>query len=334
MTECSTSTNNYLELLKTRPMIGAPLAGVSTPAFRRIVRLFFDGLLFTEMVSVEGLIRKGSGTMVFLRTNENDMPLGVQLFGSKSESYGDAVKVVLETMAPAVIDINMGCPVKKVIKTWSGAAMMKDEENIAKVVRAAKSACGSVPLSIKIRLGWDANSVNYNEVIKIAYEEGADAVTLHGRTKAEMFGGQVHYDLIADAKSRAKLPVIGNGDIVCCETHKRMLETGVDGVMIGRGMMKQPWIFQAINDGKATDGYLTLPRLKDVITRIIELEQENARGSRYIDASKKYIVWMLKGLPGAAALRSSVYECTDRAQLDDLLERFFLSISDTQTDRS
>lgn len=334
MTEHSTSTNSYLEMLKNSPMFGAPLAGVSTPSFRKVVRLFFNGLIFTEMVSVEGLIRKGSGTMVFLRTNDSDDPLGVQLFGSKHESYPDAVKVVLDTITPAVIDINMGCPVKKVIKTNSGAAMLRDEANIAKVVRAAKSACGNVPLSIKIRLGWDADSINYNEIIKIAYEEGASAVTLHGRTKAEGFGGQVHYDMIADAKSRAKLPIIGNGDIIDMETYNNMLNTGIDGVMIGRGMMKQPWIFKALADCKDPDGYLDTRNLKDLIFTIMDYEMQNARGSRYLDVSKKYIVWLMKGLPGAASLRNSVYECGDRQKLDDMLENYFSSIKDIPTDQS
>lgn len=334
MTEHSTLTSNYLEMLKNQPMFGAPLAGVSTPSFRKVVRLFSGGLLFTEMVSVEGLIRKGSGTMVFLRTNDCDMPLGVQLFGSRHENYADAVKVVLDTITPAVIDINMGCPVKKVIKTGSGAAMLRDEENIAKVISAARSACGDVPLSIKIRLGWDAGTINYNEIIKIAHEEGASAVTLHGRTKAEGFGGQVHYEMIADAKSRAKLPIIGNGDIIDMETYDRMLSTGVDGVMIGRGMMKQPWIFQALADGKDPDNYLDTSRLKELIFKIMEYEMQNARGSRYLDVSKKYIVWLMKGLPGAASLRNSVYECRDRQQLDDMLENYFSSIKDIPTDQS
>jgi nifR3 family TIM-barrel protein len=334
MTEHNTSTNSYLELLKNNPMFGAPLAGVSTPSFRKVVRLFFDGLLFTEMVSVEGLIRQGSGTMVFLRTNDCDMPLGVQLFGSKHESYADAVKVVRDTITPAVIDINMGCPVKKVIKTFSGAAMLRDEANVAKVIRAAKSACGDVPLSIKIRLGWDNDSKNYHEIIKIAHEEGAAAVTLHGRTKAEGFGGVVNYDLIADAKSRAKLPIIGNGDIIDMETYNRMLATGVDGVMIGRGMMKQPWIFQALADKKDPDGYLDTSRLKGLIFTIMDYEMQNARGNRYLDASKKYIVWLMKGLPGAANLRNSVYECRNRQKLDEMLENYFSSIKDIPIDPS
>lgn len=320
--------------MKTRPMIAAPLAGVTNPAFRQMVRMFFDGLIYTEMVSVEGLRRSGSGSLIYLKTNYNDMPLGLQLFGSLADGYTEAVKVVLDNITPTVIDINMGCPVKKVLKSYSGCAMMKDEVNVGRVINAARKAAGNVPLTVKMRLGWDASTMNYNELIKIAAEEGADAVTLHGRTKAEMFGGTVHYELISDAKSRASIPIIGNGDVTDMETYNRMLDTGVDAVMIGRGMMKQPWIFEALNNGKDPDGYIRYDRMKELIFRIMELEKENMKGNKYLDVSKKYIVWMMKGLPGAASLRNSVYECRTRQQLDDMLEAFFSRLSDTHADQS
>lgn len=334
MTECRTSINNYTDILSKKGFLGAPLAGVTTPSFRQIVRLFFDGIIFTEMISVEGLRRKGSGTLFFLKTNTNDMPLGVQLFGSKSESYADAVKVVLDTFQPAVIDINMGCPVKKVLRAGSGCAMMKDEQNIAKVIKAARGACVNVPLSIKIRLGWDMNSMNYNEVIKIAHEEGADAVTLHGRTKADHFSGTVRYEYIADAVSNAKLPVIGNGDVTDLGSYAKMLDTGVSGVMVGRGMMKQPWIFEALSKGIEPDSYLSHEKVRELIFTIMELQKINARSGRWLDVSKKYIVWLMKGLPGAAQIRNGVYECRDENELNDMLSDYFSSISDIPTGRS
>ncbi|MGE4319702.1 MAG: tRNA dihydrouridine synthase [Deferribacterales bacterium] len=334
MTECSTSTNNFLNMLTKQSLYGAPLAGVTTPSFRNIVRLFFDGLIYTEMISVEGLRRNGPATMIFLKTNENDSPLGVQLFGSKPDGYTESIPVVLGKLTPAVIDINMGCPVKKVLKSGSGCAMMKDEQNIARVINAAKRAAGDIPVTIKIRLGWDMDSMNYNEIIKIAHEEGASAVTLHGRTKADHFSGTVRYEYIADAVSRAKLPIIGNGDVIDMETYDNMLKTGVNGVMIGRGMMKKPWIFEALLNETDPDTYLQADRLKELVYKIMDLEMANARGSRYLDVSKKYIVWMMKGLPGAASLRSQIYACQDRAELDDMIEDFFNSIKDIQTDQS
>lgn len=317
-------------MLKTNNLYAAPLAGVTTPSFRQIVRLFFKGVIFTEMMSVEGLRRGGKNTLVYLKTTESDAPLGVQLFGSKPEAYSEAVKVVLDHMNPVVIDINMGCPVKKVLKSHSGCAMMKDEVNAARVIRAAKAAAGDTPVTIKIRLGWDSQTMNYNEMIKIAYEEGAEAVTIHGRTKADMFGGTVRYDHIQDAKANAKLPIIGNGDVTDLETLQKMLETGVDGVMIGRGMMKQPWIFESFLNGQNPDNYIENDRLKKLIFQIMDLEKENMTGTKYLDVSKKYIVWMMKGLPGAASLRNSVYECRTRESLDIMLEDFFSRLSDIQ----
>lgn len=326
MTECSKSTNNFLDSLSKQSFYGAPLAGVTTPPFRQIVRLFFDGIIFTEMISIEGLRRNGSGTMFYLKTNANDMPLGVQVFGSNAESYTDGIRVVIDKIDPAVIDINMGCPVKKVLRAGSGCAMMKDEANIAKVVAAAKKACGDTPLTIKIRLGWDKDSMNYNEVIKIAYEEGVNAVTLHGRTKTDHFSGTVRYEYIADAVSKAKLPIIGNGDVTDMDSYGKMLATGVSGVMIGRGMMKQPWIFESLAQGKNPDGFLGTEQIRQLIFTIIELEKKNFKNNRYLDVSKKYIVWLMKGLPGAASLRNLVYECKDEERLNEMLNEFFSNI--------
>jgi nifR3 family TIM-barrel protein len=323
MTECSKSTNKILQMLDKNRLVAAPLAGVTTPPFRKILRDFFDGLIFTEMVSVEGIRRKADRTLGYLCIDKKDHPIGVQLFGSSEQAYTEAIDVVMDHINPDFVDINMGCPVKKVLKSNSGCAMMRDPENISRIIRASKKALGDIPLTIKIRLGWDRSSLNYNEIIKIAYEEGVEAVTLHGRTKTEMFSGTVDYELIADAKSNAKLPIIGNGDVVDMDTYSKMLATGVDGVMIGRGMMKQPWIFEALNNDENPSKYLDNERLHKLILNLVELEKRYKGEMFFLDAVKKYIVWFLKGMPAASALRNDLYNSPTESKMNELLEDYF-----------
>ncbi|PLX70117.1 MAG: tRNA-dihydrouridine synthase [Denitrovibrio sp.] len=323
MTECNTSTNKILKILETNKLIAAPLAGVTTPPFRKIMRRFFNGLIYTEMVSVEGIKRKMDRTLSYLSVTETDQPLGVQLFGSKPESYTEAISVLKDYLQPEFIDINMGCPVKKVLKSGSGCAMMKDPINSADILRATKKAAGDIPVTIKIRLGMNRSTLNYDEFIKFAYEEGAEAVTLHGRTRADMFSGTVDYDLIADAKSKAKLPIIGNGDVMDVPTYKKMLDTGVDGVMIGRGMMKQPWIFEALNNGQDPADYMSFDRLYELIKELVEFEKIYKGEMFFLEGVKKYIIWFLKGMPGSAALRNGLYSTATEKEMFDMLDEFF-----------
>lgn len=327
MTECSRSTNKITEILNNNKLIAAPLAGVTTPPFRKILRRFFDGLIYTEMVSVEGVRRKADRTLSYLSIKETDHPIGIQLFGSKPEAFTEAIAVLKDYVQAEFVDINMGCPVKKVLKSGSGCALMTTPENAAHIIRACKNALGDIPVTIKTRLGWDRKNLNYNEMIHIAYEEGAEAVTLHGRTKTEMFSGTVDYELIADAKARAKLPLIGNGDIADLETFEKMRATGVDGMMIGRGMMKQPWIFESLNKGEDPSGYLSPERLYDLIKELVEYEKRYKGEMFFLETVKKYIVWFMKGVPGAAALRNNIYSCPTEEQMFALLDRHFENLS-------
>lgn len=326
MTECRKSTNRITEILKKNSLIAAPLAGVTTPPFRKILRRFFDGLIYTEMVSVEGISRKTDRTLSYLSITETDHPIGIQLFGSRPDAFTESIAVLKDYIEADFVDINMGCPVKKVLKSGSGCALMQTPENAAHIIRACRKALGDTPLTIKTRLGWDRKNMNYNEFVKIAYEEGAEAVTLHGRTKTEMFGGVVDYDLIADAKSRAKLPLIGNGDVVDMETYSKMLATGVDGVMIGRGMMKQPWMFESLREGKDPQNYLTDERLYNLIRELVEYEKRYKGEMFFLETVKKYIVWFLKGMPAAAVLRNRLYSTPTEKEMFVLLDEYFAGI--------
>ncbi|PLX66320.1 MAG: tRNA-dihydrouridine synthase [Denitrovibrio sp.] len=326
MTECSTSTNKILKILEKNKFVAAPLAGVTNPPFRRLMRKFFNGLIYTEMVSVEGIRRKADRTLSYLSITDEDHPIGVQLFCSKPEAYKEAIDVVQEYIHAEFVDINMGCPVKKVIKSGSGCAMMLDPKNSAEIIRVSKKALGDVPLTIKIRLGWDRKNLNYNELIKIAYEEGAEAVTLHGRTKTEMFTGEVDYELIADAKSNAKLPIIGNGNVFDVDSLDKMIATGVDGVMIGRGMMKQPWIFESLNNRQDPSEFMTSDKLYELIKELVKHEKVYKGEMFYLEMVKKYIVWFLKGMPDAAALRNRLYMCATEKEMFSLLDYYFYKL--------
>jgi nifR3 family TIM-barrel protein len=332
MTECRTSTNKILQTLEKNRLVAAPLAGVTTPPFRKILRRFFDGLIYTEMVSVEGIKRKTDRTFSYLSINDNDHPIGIQLFGSIPGSYTEAVKVIKDYINAEFIDINMGCPVRKVLKSGSGCAMMLNPKNAENVIKAAKKAAGDTPVTIKIRLGIDRKSMNYHEFINIAYNEGVEAVTLHGRTKADMFSGTVNYDLIADAKSKAKLPIIGNGDVTDMETYRKMLATGVDGVMIGRGMMKQPWLFESLKNGTDPSGYMPNDRLYEIIKELVEYEKRYKGEMSFLETVKKYIVWFLKGLPDVASLRARLYATVTERELFDLLDEYFAGIASEHVD--
>lgn len=305
-------------------MIGAPLAGVTTPAFRKMVRRFFDGLIYTEMVSVEGLRRHVNKTIEYLQISDVDTPIGIQLFGGKPDGFTEAIAFIKDNIPTDIVDINMGCPVKKVLKSGSGSAMMKDPKNAAKVIAAARKALGDhALLTVKMRLGWDKNNLNCNEMIHIAYEEGAEAVTLHGRTKTDMYSGHVNYDLIAEAKSKAKLPIIGNGDILDYESYKRMLDTGVDGVMIGRGMMKQPWIFSSIEAKADPNGFLNKDELYSLIRDMMEYEKEYKGDRKFLETIKKYIVWFLKGLPDVTQFRNTLFTFRREEEIITLLDDYF-----------
>jgi len=319
----SQNSAKLLEILNKNDMVAAPMAGISTPPFREILRKFFDGIIYSEMVSVEGLMRRIQKTLAYLYTTDKDNPLGLQIFGSKPESFQEAVNVLLDCCNPEIIDINMGCPVKKVLKSGSGCALLKDLKNIEQIIRATRKATEKI-LTIKIRLGWSLDDLVYKEVLKIAENEGVDGLTVHGRVKSEMFSGDIHYDMIGELKSIANIPIVGNGNVVDRESYDRMKETGVDGIMIGRAMMKQPWVFQAIKENKDPDNYFDIAQLKSLLFDIIEIEKHYRGELYFMDIVKKYAVWFSKGLKDSSVFRKEIYKAITEKQLVDLVERFFI----------
>lgn len=234
---------DILASLKENPFVLAPMAGITDSCFRSFMRELGCGVVITELVSAHGIEYKSHRTEQLMKFEGDQRPVGIQLFGETPEVLGEGAKVV-EQWGADFVDLNFGCPVPKVVKKGAGSAILKDLPQVERVFRAVKGAT-SLPVTVKIRTGWDESSRNAAEVAKIAYNEGLTWVAIHGRTRAAGYSGLADWDFIAEVKSKSQIPILGNGDINSAETAVgRLRSTGVDGVMIGRGCLKNPWIFR------------------------------------------------------------------------------------------
>lgn len=234
---------DLLQALKQNPFILAPMAGITDHSFRSFMKRQLVGILVTELISANGIEYKNDRTLKLMSFDSTQHPVGIQLFGEEPEVMANAAKLV-QDLGADFVDLNFGCPVPKVTKKGAGSAILKDLPHMVKMLSTIKSAV-QIPVTIKIRTGWDANSKNANEVTKIAYNEGITWVAIHGRTRAQNYTGFADWDYIAEVKSQSKVPIIGNGDILSGEQAvQRLQETACDGIMIGRGALKNPFIFQ------------------------------------------------------------------------------------------
>lgn len=227
----------------------APMAGICNSAFRRIIKEFGCGLIVSEMVSDKAIMYGSKKTIDMLYMKDSERPISQQIFGSDKESFVYAAKYIEENMHPDIIDINMGCPVPKVaVSAQAGSALLKNPDKVYEIVKSVKEAV-NVPVTVKIRSGWDNNSVNAVEIAKIVEKAGASAITVHPRTRAQGYSGNANWDIIKQVKENVKIPVIGNGDVKTCYDAKKMLdETKCDAVMIGRGVLGNPWLIKQCLD--------------------------------------------------------------------------------------
>ncbi len=299
----------------------APMAGVTDKAFRLIAKPFGPALMYTEMVSGKGLHYKSNKTSALLEAEDAEKPVAAQIFGHDPEIMGEIATEALDYGA-VMIDINMGCPAPKIVNNGDGSAMMKDPQNAGKVIAAVRKAV-SVPLSVKFRMGWDDAHINAVEFAKIAEANGADAVTVHGRTREAFYSGTANWDIIRQVKEAVSIPVIGNGDVVDGISAKALLqETGCDGIMVGRAAQGNPWIFRNILHYLETGEALPPPSLEErvsVASRHLELLVKFKGDRRGILEARKHMSWYFKGIPGGAPLREQFNKASTFQEMTALL---------------
>lgn len=307
------------------PMILVPLAGISDLPFRVIARGLGCDLAFTEMISANGLVRSNERSRFYLQSSGEDKPLGVQIFGSDPLIMADAARIVSEQGAD-LIDVNMGCPVKKVIRNGSGAALLRDPGLVSRILEAVRKAT-SRPLTVKIRSGWNLQEVNAVHIARIAEQQGVDAVTVHARTAVQGFSGVADWKVIEAVKHSIGIPVIGNGDVKSGSDAWHMIQrTGCDGVMVGRGALGNPWIFKDAVAPPPSPEIRTEPSLaerKAMILHHLDKEAGLLGEEEAVMRFRKHLLWYTKGLRGGAAFRAKATVISHWDLLLREIEAFF-----------
>lgn len=309
----------------------APMAGVCNPAFRLIAKEFGCGLVCAEMVSDKAILHGNRRTLEMLFVDEREKPLSLQIFGGDRESLVEAVKFVDKNTNADIIDINMGCPVPKVTKCDAGARWLLDPAKIYEMVSYAVDAADK-PVTVKMRIGWDDEHIYAVENARAVERAGGAAVSVHGRTREQLYTGHANWDIIKDVKQAVSIPVIGNGDVFSPEDAERMLaHTGVDGVMIGRGALGNPWMLYRTVHYLTTGEKLPEPEPKEKM-RIAMLHMDrliNLKGEgQAVREMRKHLAWYLKGLPDAARVKNEIMEMTRRADVARRLDEYVESLAD------
>jgi len=316
--------------MKNRVVL-APMAGVCNPAFRLIAKEFGTGLVCAEMVSDKAILHGNKRTMEMLYVDEREKPLSLQIFGGDRESLVEAAKVVDKQTNADIIDINMGCPVPKVTKCDAGARWLLDPNKIYEMVSAVVDSVDK-PVTVKMRIGWDDQHIYAVENARAVERAGGKAVSVHGRTREQLYTGKANWDIIRDVKEAVSIPVIGNGDVFSPEDAQRMLDhTGCDGVMIGRGALGNPWMLYRTIHYLTTGELLGDPTPREKmevailhLDRLIALRNEAVA----VREMRKHLAWYLKGLPGGARVKDVIMEETGRDPLVSILENYIKSLEE------
>ena len=310
----------------------APMAGFTEPVFRGLCREQGAAFVVTELVSSEGMVRGSERTSRYLEFEESERPLGMQLFGSDPESMGKAA-ALLAGLGPDFIDINMGCPVPKVVTREAGAALLRNRPLLADLARAVVEGAGGLPVTAKIRSGWDRQSADIERTGEILERAGVAAVAIHARTRSERFEGRANWNDISRLKAAVSIPVIGNGDVRTADDAARMLAgTGCDGVLVGRGAVGNPWLFRECRALLERGERVPRPSRFEVVGTAIEhLRRSVARRGlpRGLVEMRKTLAMYVRGFPGAAKLRPRLFREADLEPLVDLLESYRRSLGET-----
>jgi nifR3 family TIM-barrel protein len=307
--------------------IMAPMAGITNMPFRVIVRAMGASLVFSEMVSAMGLALKAKKTLQYLKSVPAEKPLGVQIFGAEPDVMARAADMVVDAGAD-MVDLNMGCPVKKVVKTGAGASLLKDPKKVRQIVSSVQKIC-RVPLTVKIRAGWSPEKSVTCEIARVIEDCGADAIIIHPRFASQGYSGKAAWSLIGKVKEKVKIPVIGNGDITCPSDALNMMKlTGCDGVMIGRAAVSKPWIFrQILQLEKGLPVHEPdLSERRSIIMKHYNLLQDSMNEHRAALCMRGLLIHYTKGLPDSGRLREGLNKIKDLESLASAMDGYFTSL--------
>ena len=306
-------------------VVMAPMAGITNMAFRKIIKDFGAGLVYSEMVSDKALCYGNTKTIDMLQVDDGEHPVSIQLFGGEVETMVKAAKFIDQHSNCDIIDINMGCPVNKVLKADAGSKLLLYPDKIYEIVKGIVDNV-SKPVTVKIRSGFDSKHINAVEVAKLIEKAGASAIAIHGRTRSQMYEGKADWKIIADVKAAVKIPVIGNGDVRSVEDAKRMLEeTGVDAVMIGRGTLGNPWLIKQVVQSLETGVIIEEPTYQEKIAqclshakKLMEIEPEKVA----MFQMRGHAPWYIKGLKSSARVKNELSKINTFEELETILKAY------------
>lgn len=314
------------------PIVIAPMAGITNSAYRRIIKEMGADLIYAEMVSIQALVFKNKKTYDLLKMRPEEKPIVQQIFGSDVKSFVEAAKIVLKYQKCDAIDINMGCPVPKVaMRAQAGSALLKNPKKIGEIVSAVVKAV-NVPVTVKLRSGWDEKSINAVEVAKICEEAGASAIAIHARTRSQMYSGKADWSIIKKVVDAVSIPVIGNGDITSPIEAKKMLdETGCTAIMIGRATLGNPWIIRDIKSYLEKGIILPRPSNKEkleMIKKHYSLLLEDKSEKQALLEIRSHAIWYLKGMPNCAEIKNKICSCKSSNEIFACLDAYYKSLKD------
>jgi tRNA-dihydrouridine synthase B len=306
------------------PLILAPVAGHTDSLFRQVIKdLGGCGLVVSELVSTEGMTRHHARTEYLTRFSESERPISIQIFGSDPARMADSAAMV-EAMAADIIDINVGCPVKKVVRQGGGSNLLRDLPLLEKIFIAVRKTI-KIPLTVKIRSGWDRKSINAVEVLRLAEGCGVEALAIHGRTRCDLFSGKSDWKVIAQVKEQAHIPIIGNGDVFSPADAERMFrETGVDGIMMGRGVLSNPWLIRQCWDYLSGIGIkqVGLAERAEFMMRFLHRVRLESPPPAALGKIKKIGGYLSKGFPGSTHLRARIHESHTMEEVFGVIEEY------------
>lgn len=308
-------------------IVFAPMAGISNESFRSIIKDMGAGLIYTEMVSTMGIVYNSKNTLDMLKINDKERPISIQIFGNDVDSFVKAAKYVEENAKPDIIDINMGCPVPKVaLKSQAGSGLLKDPNKIYEIVSNVVNSI-SIPVTVKIRSGWNMNSINCVEVAKLIEKAGASAIAIHPRTREQGYSGKADWNLIKQVKEAVSIPIIGNGDITSPEDAKKMLEeTKCDAIMIGRGTLGNPWLIKECVEFLENNKVIDKPTYKeriDMLNYHYDLLKKNENERKALLEIKTHALYYLKYIPKSKELKKEIVLCKTENEFKDCLNKIY-----------